>query len=816
MRNGVSKRFPFDPSFWLLPWISAFLTLTPLTLRGFPYVAPVDLEPVAGDRLTQGGAAWGDYDGDGDLDLVVTGNDAVGNRRLRLYTNNAGVFAGADVVAAGNGVQLGGVSWGHWDRDGRLDFAVTGNAAAGPVIRVYLNQGGGAFAETAVGVGLDNGDAQWGDFDNDGDMDLLVSGADAAPANQLRIYLNEGNAAFNGAPIDVSPAGTGFGGGSGLAWVDLDSDGDLDVAASGQTAGGRRVRALRNNGDRTFTLMPDVDGAGLAEGDLAAGDFNNDGLIDIVVLGRQPGGGPPAGTAFLRRYLNLGDFAFAAAAMTPVANEGYVNGSLAVGDSENDGDIDVAVVGNRPSAAASTRRLYAYLNNGAGAFAENQIDAVNFGLQDGGLAWGDYDGDGKIDLAVTGIDNAGVRQMRLYRNNTATVNTPPGAPAFLVSTFTFSATDVSTATFKWDPAADAGVGFTPLGLLTYDIEVSTAPGFAPLTTLPLRAASPLRGNYHRPPLIFDGNTRHGVLLRSTSPWAANAAHPGLLTDTTYYHRVRTLDAGLRESGLSPSASLWTGVAPATSTLAGAGSLPGEVTLTWNAAGDDQTRAPLAGNFRIQYSSNAATVWSASTTPPGAYTVTAPTNTLPGTAQTYIIAAPSNDTYHFVLWSQDDVGQFSNISNMASVVVPPFTRSVTLTGTPYDFGSIPVNTSTNSAVAVAVTNDGNAAESFSLSASTATPGTPWSIGTALPATPNVVVVSGAFHATRPALGAFGAEDIVTTVNQTAGAAVYSIDGSQTGVAVGAGQTRSLWIRMDMPTASDTVVPQTVTVRVTAGP
>jgi hypothetical protein len=308
------------------------------------------------------------------------------------------------------------------------------------------------------------------------------------------------------------------------------------------------------------------------------------------------------------------------------------------------------------------------------------------------------------------------------------------------------------------------------------------------------------------------------MLKSTQPWAGNNAHPGLITDTTYYFRVVAIDAGLLASGFSVTGTLWTGVAPTTSTLtAVTGVAPGDINLSWKAPGDDAVYNNLNGNFRIQYSSVAATVWSTSTTPSGAYTVTiATSNAVPGTNQSRVLNVTTNDTYYIVLWGQDDVGEWSLISNTANAVPAVITRSVSISGSPYNFGSQNVGGSTVTATVLTVTNDGNVAETFSFSAATSTAGSPWTMNATPPAGSDQAVAYAAFHPTRPASGAFGAEDVSGPVSLPSTGTAYTIDGSQTGVAVGVGQTRNLWVRLDLPTTSATASPQTITVTITAGP
>lgn len=824
MRSSVG--FVFSGRRWSILGGLALMFGASSRLQALPYnPVQIEVEPVtATDRLTQGGAAWGDMDGDGDLDLVLSGQDSAGNRQLRVYANGGGPgFAinatQTEVFGLNNGLQAGEVALGDLNGDGRLDIVVTGNrgGAATRQILVARNNGGLSFGSIPVdaGSGLDGGEPALGDFDNDGDLDLAVSGLDAAGARQFRVYRNNGDATFDPNQIEVpGAAGNGYATRSGVAWGDYNNDGFLDLLVAGLSAGGRRLHIFTNNGNGGFTGPLDVTAGvgGMSDADVAFGDLNNDGLLDVVAMGNS------GANAQLRAYRNNGGpgFTFTAFEVPGAANIGIRNGALAIGDSNNDGVPDLAVVGTRP--ATGNEEVWLYRNNGGFAFTQfNAESANNLGLQNGGLSWADYNADGSPDLLISGSDSANARQMRVYRNNISTA-AAPGAPATLAGSFAFSPTGYSSATFKWDPAADVAPGATPSVTLTYDLEVSTVADFSRDTISAMGMATPRTGNYLRPPRLYDGNTRHGVILRSTQPWAGNNAHPGLLTDTTYYFRVRTVDAGLLPGAPSAHQTLWTGVAPGTTTLAGvAGAAPGDINLSWAAPGDDNYYNPLVGEFRIQYSTNAATVWSTATTPSGAATVTIATNTPVGSAQSAVINVPTNDTYFIVLWSRDDVGEWSLVSNTASAVPALLNRSVSVTsGSPYLFGLLAVGASSHTATAVTVLNDGNVASTYSLSVATSTPGSPWAIGAALPTGPNVAVVSAGFHPSRPAAAAFGAEDVVTGAAALATGAVFTIDGSETGVAVPSGQNRALWFRLDMPTASDTDTPQDFTVTITANP
>lgn len=359
-------------------------------------------------------------------------------------------------------------------------------------------------------------------------------------------------------------------------------------------------------------------------------------------------------------------------------------------------------------------------------------------------------------------------------------------------------------------------GATGANTLAYDLEVSTLSSFARTTISMASTATPRMGNYFRPPKIYDGNARHGVVLRSTQPWAGQQRPPGPADG----HHV-LFQSSYRGRGTAPKRpkrlpNPVDGRSPHHLDPGGGGRDGRNIVLTWTAPGDDMIYNNLTGNYRIQYSSNIATAWSTSTTPSGAYTTTIATGAVVGAAQRTTVTVTTNDTYYIVIWSQDDVGEWSALSNIANTTPGVILRSVTVTGSPYNFGSLAVGASSVTASGITVTNSGNVSTTYFLSAATTTAGSPWILGPALPAGPDSPVVAGGFHATRPGAGLFGPEDVLTNASQTASGTAYSIDGTQTGVAAGVGQVRTLWFKLDMPTTSATSTSQDITVTLTASP
>ena len=677
------------------------LVLTARPLFAVPYNAtPVNVDPAA-LGLSFSDVSLGDFNNDGFLDVLMNGTSAgtAATRQLRIYLSNAGAFPSVNDAAhiltpagAAAGFQDGGVAFGDLDNDGHLDVLASGLDRSGArQLQVYFyNPAAGTFTTVnvpgAAGLGANMGRVALADFDLDGDLDILVSGTTtgANAGAVLRVYPNLGNRTF-GAAIAV---GVGLWN-SDVAVGDFNNDGLPDVLAEGVDTGGvRRLRVFRNTsaaGVISFAAPIDL-ATGLSQGGVAWGDLNNDGFLDVVANGSTAGNN--AGSQ-LQFYLNngAGGFGGANTVDTVTANgAGLWGGSVAVGDTDNDGDLDILANGRDRGGA---RQLRVYRNNGTTPTpgfttqaVTNVTGGAGLGYRDGGVAWGDFNNDRKIDVLVSGTDNAGTRRLRVFWNTVAQANTVPTAPTTLVSTFTFNSAGVSAATFKWNPGTDTAPGATAANMLAYDLQVSTTNAFTGVYTIPgLQTAAPLQGNYVRPPRIYDGNTNHGVMLISTAPWQAPAAPEGLRTDTTYYYRVRTYDNGLIPSGWSGTGTLWTGVAPSSVTLtAGSGPNPDNITLSWNAPGDDATKGNLTGNYRIQYSTISSTVWSLTSTPANAFTVTIATaNVTPTSLQSKILnGLQDGATYYVVLWSQDDVGLWSVISNTANAMaalgglVPPGT------------------------------------------------------------------------------------------------------------------------------------------------
>jgi hypothetical protein len=226
----------------------------------------------------------GDFDGDGDLDLAVAVLGDPGTpQRDKVYENLGTGLSATPVWISGDLDNSFDLAWGDWDGDGDLDLAVAcGETYTGvpQKSKIYRNDGGVLTTNAVWRTGpVDYTlDVAWGDVDNDGDLDL-VCGNEFGPN---RLYLNHGSG------LDSIPAWE-----SGDTWNtlqidlgDVDGDGwlDLAVANNGQLGGPSNVAIYRNLGG-TFESTPSWISGGPARQYYSAvtfGDCDHDGDLDLA------------------------------------------------------------------------------------------------------------------------------------------------------------------------------------------------------------------------------------------------------------------------------------------------------------------------------------------------------------------------------------------------------------------------------------------------------------------------------------------------------------------------------------------------------
>ena len=402
--------------------------------------------------VVYGSTAWGDYDSDGDLDILLAGSDG-SNAVSKIYRND-GASGFNDSGAILTGVVFGSVAWGDYDSDGDLDLLLTGNTGSGSVSKIYRNNNGtGSFTEIDAGLtGVSYSSAAWGDYDSDGDLDVLLSGcSDTVCSSRIsKIYRNDGGGDFT----DIGAGLPGVSVGS-VAWGDYDSDGDLDVLLSGDTGSGNISKIYQNN-DGIFTDIA-AGLTGVSRGSVGWGDYDSDGDLDILLSGCTTSA---CSTLVSKIYNNNGGiFTDIGAHLTGVSD-----GSAAWGDYDSDGDLDILLSGDDSLHGGYVSRIYQ--NDGGGDFAD--IGAGLSGVACGSVGWGDYNSDGKLDILLAGWNASHDSVAEIYRNNSVNANVPPSTPGGLGSSFSGGA-----ATLSWSAASDSK---TPAAALTYNLRVGVTSG----------------------------------------------------------------------------------------------------------------------------------------------------------------------------------------------------------------------------------------------------------------------------------------------------------------------------------------------------
>jgi len=407
------------------------------------------------------GAAFVDYDGDGRLDVYLVNAWALDEEpsRVRLKGRNAlyrnrgdGTFEDVTARAGVSDESWGcGVSAADYDNDGKVDLYVTN---FGPN-RLYRNRGDGTFEQVAEKAGV--ADPGWGagsaffDADGDGDLDLYVAnyidtnmdevlsarrtilwrekvkvlaGPFGLRGGRDRFYRNNGDGTFRDATDEAGMTDTAESYGLGVLASDLDDDGDVDVYVANDS---NPNFLYRNNGDGTFTEVGSWSGAGLNGEGVAqagmgvdAGDVDGDGLEDVFVTNFAQD------TATL--YHNEGGLLFndvsGAQGLKAVTYEALKWGCSFL-DVDHDADVDLVVVNGHiypqvdqvPELHESYRQRPFFFRNDKGRLTDVSKRAgpgMQRAVSARGLAVGDYDDDGDLDLLVTAIDSPPL----LLRNDT--------------------------------------------------------------------------------------------------------------------------------------------------------------------------------------------------------------------------------------------------------------------------------------------------------------------------------------------------------------------------------------------------------------
>lgn len=403
------------PAFRLRPGIETDPARSPLSYEDVGAAHGLD------KLLGLGPAAWGDYDGDGDDDLFLSGLDTYGS----LLRNDAGVFTDVSREAGLGRVRAGfSATFADYDNDGRPDLYIGRLGWSGPAPNsLYRNRGDGTFVDVTERSGLGDPGSSfvhvWADVDRDGFLDLFVANGCMGYGDTNKLYRNNGDGTFADITLKAGlqePAGTRT---VGAVFGDYDGDGWPDLFIPGYNAANR---LYRNRGDGAFEEVAAKAGvrdlAHVAEAFLGFFlDYDNDGDLDILrttdtqwentvlALSASWDALPEAKKKDLRRsttrlYRNDGrgtftDVSDAAGFRHPMA----VMGAM-VGDLDNDGFVDAYFATGTPELIHLEPDRF-FRNDGRGGFADLTFASGLGNLGKGhGTTFVDLDGDGELEIFV--------------------------------------------------------------------------------------------------------------------------------------------------------------------------------------------------------------------------------------------------------------------------------------------------------------------------------------------------------------------------------------------------------------------------------
>lgn len=338
----------------------------------------------------------GDFDNDGDLDLIVK---EASTPSVRLYRNNS---TPGNLVLANTGYTFPS----NIEIDGFLDFNNDGfldvmTHLSGGAASVYLSNGGTSFTATALSFGSSINTIDWADYDKDGDLDFLV--------NQ-KVFRQLPDKTFENSTSTTN----------GTMFFDYDNDNDYDISD------GRYIYTnVTGNFEQTHNLFPSNEGQGARSP--VYHDFDNDGDLDIAVIQNVI----EYSQIFFRYFKNEAG-SFIPSTPTVKGDPGLLLEPI---DFDHNGKPDIVYI---PGFVFSGPPDFYYgmleVNSNGDLVRKYWMPSSSISLQPNILVAGDFDKDGQVDFITSGYNLSTSPYTRFYRNRSGTTNASPSIPADLKST----------------------------------------------------------------------------------------------------------------------------------------------------------------------------------------------------------------------------------------------------------------------------------------------------------------------------------------------------------------------------------------------
>lgn len=371
------------------------------TSNNFPYI-------------TNGSISTTDLNNDGNLDIMVISSLNTNPKTELFYNIGNGKYV-EDSLNTITDASVGCVVPLDLNADGYQDLLILGEDRTwNPLSDMFLNDQNGQFNKVEVNIMevLLNGVSINSDIDKDGDLDLFMTGRDEKNRAKSLLYKNDGSGNFqrvNSSILNVQDGESVF--------VDIDLDLDDDLIVSGKNSSGVPVVYIyTNDGLGNFSKDPINTLQGVYRSSIEVADFNRDGDLDILIAGSIN-----LKKSSTRLYLgNNGRFLLDST--LNIKDLGF--GSLAVGDIDNDNDIDIFITGEGVDSTLMShwgKFSMVYFNDGNGNFTLSNISNSLPQVANGNAELSDLNGDGLLDLIFSGPDRiySTATGLRIYLNDSS-------------------------------------------------------------------------------------------------------------------------------------------------------------------------------------------------------------------------------------------------------------------------------------------------------------------------------------------------------------------------------------------------------------
>ena len=402
-----------------------------------------------------GSVAWGDYNNDGLMDFMITGDAGIGDIYYSALFANKGDNNFTEINDVFAEVNESSLDWGDYNNDNYLDILLSGfhleNSTLDAYSEIYKNNTDETFSWqeainfTKAGVG----EMKWGDYNNNANNDVLQCGLSNTGVRVSNLYNNNANNSFYNI---LSFEGRYYGN---IDWGDYNNDGYLDFIITGRNSVMQETKIYKNQGDSIFIEQTQFEIANIQSGSVEWGDYNNDGFLDILISGNNE-----EWEKITTIYKNIYGVEFEELNQTNIVR--VYSSSVVWGDYDNDGLLDILLTGWGKETTFVTFITKLYRNNGADTFIE-QLNTSLIPVVESSVAWGDYDNDNDLDILITGGYANEAVTSRIYKNNIITPNLRPNAITNLETEIVGN--DVI---FSWDEGTDDN---QPSAGLNYNIYV---------------------------------------------------------------------------------------------------------------------------------------------------------------------------------------------------------------------------------------------------------------------------------------------------------------------------------------------------------